>query len=122
MIGCRRGNRRNQAIPIVGFDLRHAELRRGGHRRQARKARAAANRQRPQLARLDAAEQHGHVGEHHLHVATEQIVHRRCGARIGTWTRSICAVSLSSSMAQMRHAAEARRGEHHLARLRLCQR
>src|SRR5215510_16579454 len=40
-----RGNRRNQAIPIVGFHLRHAELRRGGHRRQARKARLAADRQ-----------------------------------------------------------------------------
>ncbi len=118
----RRRGRHDQAIPVVGLDLRHAELGGGCHRRQERDARAAADRQRAQLARLDAAEQNRNVRKQHLDMVAKEVVHGGRRAGIGRVDQLDVGRELEQLHGHVRHAAEPGRCEDQLAGLRLRQR
>src|SRR6266404_409506 len=105
----RRPGRGHHAVPIVGLDLRVANL---AHRRQVRQrlhAQPAPNRKRLDGASLDLRQQNRYVEEHDVNLMTDEIVHGRRGAAIGHMDDVDLGTGAKQLAGEMRHAARAGR-------------
>ena len=118
-IARRRAGAHDDAVPRGDVEARQAALGDGRHVGQLRRAPRARDRERDELAGLHVLQHRRDAGEHHLHVAAEQVVHRRRDALVRDVHRLDAGLDVQQLAGEVRAAAVARRREVELAGVRL---